>query len=232
VVASVVAAGVLGCGDAEKPPPQEPRQADAQWEAQFGPAPEHGQGASFSLRAKMLDDVALVTVRVQKDGVTFSDSSLGATVMGYRDGTGYARAIPGPAFRSSVSCVKATRCAFASRSRMTRSVTGRWFACSMSAATGRRSPRSRYRGNNGLAGPRIRPAIAYHAKGARATPRIRFCDSVVATLARRRERATPQSVGFPCKQHSARWPARTCAMREERQRRFSSREASSTLGIG
>jgi hypothetical protein len=83
-------------------------------------------GASFDLAAELRDDIVLVTVHAREDGTTLSDSSLGATVMGYRDGRWLEAGDPDPAFRPSVSYVKARRCARASRSRRTRSATGRW----------------------------------------------------------------------------------------------------------
>ena len=62
------------------------RQADARWEAQFGPPVEHGPGAPFSLSAAWLDESVLLTVRAHQDGVAFSDWSLGASLFGFREG--------------------------------------------------------------------------------------------------------------------------------------------------
>jgi hypothetical protein len=74
------------CGGTDELTPQERRQADARWEAQFGPGVEHGRGAPFSLSADFRDDAVHVTVRAHEGGVAFSNSSLGAALFGYRDG--------------------------------------------------------------------------------------------------------------------------------------------------
>jgi hypothetical protein len=74
------------CGGTDELTSQERRQADERWEARFGSGVEHGSREPFSLSADSRDDTVYVTVRAHEGGVAFSSSSLGAELVGYRDG--------------------------------------------------------------------------------------------------------------------------------------------------
>jgi hypothetical protein len=86
VAAALLMALAIGCGADDELTPAERADAPIQWEVQFGPGVEHGPQEAFQLSAVRRGDEVRVTVVANDDGVSFSDSSLGAGLYGFRDG--------------------------------------------------------------------------------------------------------------------------------------------------
>jgi hypothetical protein len=96
VVALVALTAAVGCGGSSELTPRERRQADARWEARFGPNVGPGPRAPFALNAEAREDAVDVTVRAHQAGVRFVDSSLGARLFAYKDGQWTEAGNPGP----------------------------------------------------------------------------------------------------------------------------------------
>jgi hypothetical protein len=78
---------MTACGGPGNLSVEEKQRADSQWRATYRSVPAHRSVRTFALSARFVGDhVVLVTVQAGSAPTQFSDSSLGARVIGYRDG--------------------------------------------------------------------------------------------------------------------------------------------------